>query len=105
MILVGCDPELFLEDTAGMVVSAVGLIGGTKREPRKIREDGCAVQEDNVAVEFCIPPCNEVNAFIETINFNLEYIAGYVKERGLSLRITASEDFPAEQLQSQQRFD
>ena len=100
--LVGCDPELFLSDGEGAPFSAVGLIGGTKREPRKIREDGCAVQEDNVAVEFCIPPCNEVSAFIETINFNLEYIANYVKDKGLSLRITASEDFSIEQLESQQ---
>lgn len=67
-----------------------------------IREDGCAVQEDNVAVEFCIPPANEVSKFIEAINFNLKYIEDYVKDKGLSLSITASQEFSQDQLESDQ---
>ena len=100
--LIGCDPELFLVNKDGHPVSAVGLIGGTKKEPRIIRNDGCAVQEDNVAVEFCIPPATEVSKFIEAINFNLEYIEAYVKEKGLRLSITASYEFDKQQLQSAQ---
>lgn len=99
--LIGADPELFLRNNTGSVVSAVGLIGGTKKEPRDIG-NGCAVQEDNVAVEFCIPPCDEVSNFIRSINYNLEYIADYVKSKGLTLSITASETFDPDQLESEQ---
>jgi hypothetical protein len=52
---VGCDPEIFLKK-GGKYVSAVGLIGGSKDHPRPISKDGHAVLEDNVAVEFNIPP-------------------------------------------------
>ena len=97
-IRIGADPELFLVDAGGVYTSAIGIIGGTKSKPRQIREDGCAVQEDNVAVEFNIPPASEVDKFIESINFNLDYITNLVKERGLSLSVTASAEFPKEQL-------
>jgi len=97
-IRVGADPELFLIDAGGNYISAIGIIGGTKENPRWIRDDGCAVQEDNVAVEFNIPPAVEVDKFIEAINFNLDYLSSLVKERGLSLSITASADFSKEQL-------
>ena len=53
---IGCDPELFLQDATGGLHSAIGLIGGTKQEPRPLPcGEGFAVQEDNVALEFNIP--------------------------------------------------
>lgn len=97
-IRVGADPELFLVDVSGKFISSIGLIGGSKQNPRKIREDGCAVQEDNVAVEFNIPPSHEVDHFIESINFNLEYLTRLVREKGLSLSVVASAEFSLDQL-------
>ena len=99
--LIGCDQELFLKNDLGRPISAVGLIGGTKKEPRDIG-NGCAVQEDNVAVEFCIPPTNEVSKFIASINYNLNYITEFVREKGLSLSIVAATEFGREELQSEQ---
>lgn len=98
LIRVGADPELFVVDAVGHYVSAIGMIGGTKHNPRQIRKDGCAVQEDNVACEFNIPPSNEVDKFIEAINFNLNYLTDLVKSKGLKLSITASAEFSPEQL-------
>ncbi|MCR4308192.1 MAG: hypothetical protein NUV80_06560 [Candidatus Berkelbacteria bacterium] len=97
-INVGADPELFVCDARGKFISAIGMIGGTKEKPRKIRKDGCAVQEDNVACEFNIPPANEVDKFIESINFNLDYLTKVVAKKGLSLSITASAEFDLDQL-------
>lgn len=99
-MLIGADPELFLVSTQGKLISSIGIIGGSKEEPRIIREDGCAVQEDNVAVEFNIPPADTVTKFLESINFNLTYLENFVREKGLSLAIHASGEFEADQLKS-----
>ena len=97
---IGADPELFLKDKHGIFISSVGLIGGTKHQPRCIRDDGCAVQEDNVAVEFNIPPASTVAQFIESVTFNLSYLTEEVRAKGLSLAIEASAEFSEDQLQT-----
>lgn len=99
---IGADPELFLADRSGKYISSVGLIGGTKEEPKPLPMAGCAVQEDNVAVEFNIPPCDSVDSFIAAIQYNLDYLTKEVATRGLSLVITPSASFPPDQLQSRQ---
>ena len=38
--LIGADPEFFIKKKYGGYASAVGLIGGSKWEPKKIDEDG-----------------------------------------------------------------
>lgn len=95
---IGSDPELFLVDGGGKFISAIDRIGGTKDFPRPISDDGCAVQEDNVAVEFNIPPSETVEQFIKGINFNLNYLTKHVKTMGLNLAIVASAEFPDDQL-------
>lgn len=54
---VGSDPELFLMH-GNDIIPAIGLVGGTKHLPKPLAEEGYFVQEDNVAVEFNIPPAN-----------------------------------------------
>lgn len=93
----GADPELFLRTSTGRFISSIGLIGGSKDMPMPIGE-GCAVQEDNVAVEFNIPPCDTAADFIKSINFNLEYLKGRAKELGLELCIQPSAVFDNDQL-------
>ena len=51
---IGADPEVFLERN-NIPVSSIGKIGGTKYEPIHI-QDGIFLQEDNVTVEYNIPP-------------------------------------------------
>lgn len=97
-ITIGADPELFLVTPNGKFISAIGLIGGTKAMPRGI-EKGCAVQEDNVAVEFNIPPATSVDEFIGSINHALEYLTNHVVEKGLLLSVTASKVFDKDQLE------
>lgn len=98
--ILGCDPELFLKDVAtGRFISSVGLIGGSKDFPMPIGE-GCAVQEDNVAVEFNIPPASTAEEFVNSINFNLKYLAEKAEAMGLELCIQPSAVFDNEQLSS-----
>lgn len=57
----GCDPELFVRDSGGRLVSAAGLLPGTKEEPYPV-EFG-AVQVDGMAAEFNIDPVDNFSDF------------------------------------------
>lgn len=56
----GTDTELFAVDNTGKHRSLCGLVGGSKESPAPMKDlpHGFAYQEDNVAVEFNIPPCS-----------------------------------------------
>lgn len=61
---VGADPELFVRRN-NRVVSAHGLIPGTKEEPHAVPNG--AVQVDGMALEFNIDPASSRNEFIHNI--------------------------------------
>lgn len=61
---IGTDPEFFLEREDGKLISAIGIIKGTKENPEKM-DCGSALQFDNVAVEFSTPPAKTVNEMID----------------------------------------
>lgn len=97
-ITIGADPELFLMNVDGKFISSIGKVGGTKHKPRPIL-NGCMVQEDNVAVEFNIPPAKNAQAFIGSMNDALQYLTKLAADEGLMLSITASKVFDADQLE------
>lgn len=98
----GADPEVFLfNPNTNEFMSSVGLIGGSKIFPRAIDDMGNAVQEDNVTVEFNIPPCKTAADFIKHINFNKEWISTRAKELGFEMMIKPSAKFSDEQLNSE----
>lgn len=78
----GSDPELFIYDSKNNeIVSAIGLIPGTKEDPFVINKDGYALQTDNVLAEFNIPVCTNEDEFVRHMNFMKDYIRKYVKEK------------------------
>jgi hypothetical protein len=97
-ILLGSDPELFITTQQGHLIASCGLIGGTKEEPRPIDKEGCAVQEDNVAVEFNIPPAKTREEFTGSLNHVLDYLSEFLHGKDLVLSCTASAVFPEDQL-------
>ena len=97
-ITVGCDPELFLLNKQNKLVASCGLIGGTKQEPRFITELGHMVQEDNVAVEFGIPPAHSKEAFVNDVSYVMDYLKEFLSEQDLMLSCTASAMFPKDQI-------
>lgn len=97
-VMFGADPELFLLDNYGQFKSAIGIIGGSKAEPRYIDTDGSAVQEDNVAVEFNIAPAKTREEFIHHIGKVMEYLHNFVKEKGFSLCVVPAAIFPDSEL-------
>lgn len=95
----GADPEVLLfNEITGKFISSVGLIGGSKDYPRPIDEEGNAVQEDNVTVEFNIPACRTVEEFKKHINKNKEWISNRASQLGLVMAIKPSARYDEDQL-------
>ena len=65
-VTLGTDTELFAVDKEGNPKSLCGLIGGTKKKPNpfsKLLSKQFAYQEDNVAIEFNIPPADNIDGW------------------------------------------
>lgn len=71
----GADIEYFIQTAKGELFPAIGLIGGSKEEPKPLG-DGYFVQEDNVAVEFNIPICKTPREWVKAVEL------GFIKSRG-----------------------
>lgn len=104
--MLGCDPELFLQDAAEGFISSIGRIGGSKQFPRPLElGDGYAVQEDNVAIEFNIPAAEAKESFINNITKAREYLARMVAEQGLHFSKVSAVSFPITQLLDPQAME
>lgn len=105
-IKIGFDPEVFLVDNNGKFISAVGLVGGSKTEPKDIGS-GHYVQEDNVAVEFNTPPVNVFSQQpVEQIRRHFQYVFDWLVRNvcapnNLQLSKAASAIFDEDQLQTE----
>lgn len=106
LITMGSDPELFLEDAAGKVISAIGKIGGTKDKPRPLKDlgKGYAVQEDNVLLEYNTPPMKGVSTWSSGQRIIREYLADMVGKLGLQLSTKASHSMDDDQLDHPNAF-
>lgn len=101
LIALGSDPESFLEDESGKVISAIGKIGGTKDTPKPIKElgKGFAVQEDNVLLEYNTPPAKALGVWCSFHRNVRAYLKEWVgKQLGLRLSARASCSMPQDQL-------
>lgn len=97
-ITIGADPELFLVNpVSGLFVSSIDRIGGSKSVPQPIG-NGCAIQEDNVAVEFNTPPATTVEEFQQACEYTLSILTQIAQQQGLGLSIVPSTEFTADEL-------
>lgn len=96
--LIGADPELFVRDREGKLVSAYGMIPGTKSDPYPV--EGGAVQVDGMALEFNINPAKSFKEF----NNNITDVLKQLKEMipvGYSFDFSPVADFGEEFIKSQ----
>lgn len=104
-ITIGADPELFITNN-NSTISAVNLIPGTKKKPWKAEDmpEGFALQTDNVLAEFNIPPVDNMDKFVCSIEYMKDYIRKYVKtiNPAYDIKCSASEILPEEELQTKQ---
>jgi hypothetical protein len=92
----GADPELMIRSPKGELVSAIGLVPGTKKRPKKVKNG--AVQRDNVMAEFNIAPANSSEEFKSNIRDVLAALAKIVHPN--KLVVQASANFPESALES-----
>jgi hypothetical protein len=96
----GSDPEVFLvkKDT-NVFTSVIGRIGANKWNPKQIvgLPDGFTLQEDNVALEFGIPPASSADEFVAHIRKVME--EGLSTLPGLAFSNLSCTIFPEEEMQ------
>jgi hypothetical protein len=99
-LMLGCDPEFFLADVNGQLKSAIDKVGGTKAHPMPLPlGPGFAVQEDNVTVEFNIPPAQAKQEFVDSIKATLSFLSDTLSESyGLTPIKLSAVSFPSDQL-------
>ena len=84
MITIGADPELLLRDrNTGAPVAVCGKLGGSKGSPEPLfpDSDSYGYQEDNVALEFNIPPVQRERDFARAITRGINGCIDLVRTR------------------------
>lgn len=97
----GSDPEIFLINRkTGQFKSVIGLIGANKWNPAQIpgMADGFTLQEDNVALEFGIPPAASSEEFIKHIRAVL--LAGLEKLPATRFSRLSATIFPESEMEN-----
>lgn len=84
-LLIGADPEIWIKDkTTGKLISAAGLLPGTKENPHKVLHG--AVQVDGMAAEFNVNPCKSQNEFVAKVLSVLYELREIIQERNPDLK-------------------
>lgn len=96
----GADPEIFLLNRKnGSLQSVIGKIGANKWNPKQIEHlaQGFTLQEDNVALEFGVPPASSAEEFIKNIRLVMKEGLSAIPDTRFSKLSCAI--FPEEQMQ------
>lgn len=94
---IGADPEVFIKEVqTGKFVPSLDLIGGTKENPRPVK-DGFSVQEDNILGEYNIPPSRTREEFNKNILLGMKYFQEVLPPQ-YALEIKTSHKFLPDQL-------
>lgn len=101
----GSDPEFIVVDEKGTPVAMCGLFGGTKEIPEPITElgEGYFKSEDNVLIEFNVPPSDTVKKLLGHINKCIKYANKEVKKinPGYKVSFLSSGEFDVSHRQAQ----
>lgn len=100
----GQDCEVFLKDKGGKHLSVIGMIGANKWAPMQIPDmpKGFTLQEDNVALEFGIPPAASADEFV--FNTRAVMLAGLSKLKGKRFSRLSCTVFDEDQMQTPEAF-
>jgi hypothetical protein len=100
--LVGSDIEVFLiDELTGQVISAEGIISGTKEIPFPLGREGCAKQLDNISLEYNVPPTTDPAIMFENIQFVINTISEAIPQ-GIGIKALASAELDPKYLQTEQ---
>lgn len=94
----GADPELMIRSPKNELLSAIGLVPGTKKRPKKV--SGGAVQRDNVMAEFNVNPSGTSDEFEENMRAVLGELSRIVSPN--KLEVKASAQYPDKALSTRE---
>ena len=86
--MIGSDPECFLRDRSGNLVSSIGLIPGSKMNPHKTPHG--SIQPDNISAEFNSRPASTLAEFIENHRLIIKDLEDVIKPLDLHLDFIGS---------------
>ncbi len=96
---IGADPELFVKDLrTSTFVPSLDLVGGSKVFPRAFSQEGFWGQEDNVLVEYNIPPSFTKEEFVANVRKGIKLFEEFLPPDKYSVEIQTSHKFKPEQL-------
>lgn len=95
----GADPEVFLVDATGKHISAIPYIKADKWNPMQIpdMDEGYTLQQDNVSLEYGIPPAASADEFVKHIQQVMQKSLEYVP-KGLSFSKLSCTIFEKDQM-------
>lgn len=94
--LIGSDPEAFIVNGDGHIVSSINLIPGDKADPFPIGKD-CFIQHDNILAEWCVPPTVDPAEFSTHIAHCIEWTEDILPE-GHKIKFISSFHIDPDQL-------
>ena len=97
--MIGTDYEYFVINEEGDVASAVGFIGGTKKEPLDLGE-GCFRQSDNILAEANNPPVTSLDQWLYYFDYTHKKMSEILNPYGLELYVSTSEQIEKKYLRS-----
>ena len=95
---IGADIEYFAVNNENEVVSAIGLIGGTKDAPLWVTNGN--LQEDNISAEMATIPCSTADEFSTSIFSLRKELDGKLREHGLTSMCSPYHVFTLQELHS-----
>jgi hypothetical protein len=100
MFSIGADIEYFGKTKDGHHVAMCGKVGGTKEKPLQLAHlpKGYMVQEDNVSLEWNIPPAANRHDFTASIKLMNKEVAQIMENLGLEVSELSSFSFSKEEL-------
>lgn len=104
-VTLGADPEFFITDNSRRPVPICGMLGGTKGVPIRMSADldpGFTLQEDNVMVEFNVPPTSSLNTFVTQIQSATTFLTEKIKGMGYLPSYHPEMKFPKSRLKHPQ---
>lgn len=99
-LVLGSDPEIFLVNPEGKHIAINGFINAGKQYPLQVPNapEGFTLQEDNVALEYGIPPAKSAEEFVAHIKYVMERSREWIPQN-LSFSKLSCTIFEKDQLQ------
>jgi hypothetical protein len=94
---IGADPEYFLQDYQGKLISAVGIIKGSKEAPHPVKHGH--IHPDNVCVEMNTKPASNRDEFVIATRRLLDEVRDIAFEDGLIVSGRSYGEFDLDQLE------